>query len=402
MLKIVWHNIRNRPSGSLAVVGIVMLIASVLFLGFQLIEQLDEDLERQQLQLGADLMLIPQHVNHSRQSTMVMTPLLNIYFPLEEGIEQISPIEHELQWLPQFYLQNTRPAEQNGDWYLVGTNWAQDFILRAWHQNYDSLELVPKQLLVGADWIGQIPGELDLFGEKFMVVDKLPVTGTDLDQTVLMSLEDAWLLAEQSPQLSHLWQVREWGGYNSPQGLASAILIKAKNSGDLLMVQQLTEQTEPAKAISGSTVLEATKGHLVLLKNVFYVFGMMLWLISIVLLIISFTSRLVERKQELGMLIALGARKKHLYQLLILEVGLLAVVGVGIGSLIGIVSWVTVGNLFFAQAGFGAGLAGIWQLVAKLGVGGLTALLAPLVAVIFPVYYLSRWEIAQLLNQKQA
>ncbi|MDW7674411.1 MAG: ABC transporter permease [Bacillota bacterium] len=400
MLKIVWHNIKNRPASSLAIIAVVMMITSALFLGLQLTSYLEEDLDRQQLRLGADFMLIPNQVNHSRQSTMVLTPFLNIYFPKEEGLQQADLLKDKVYLAFQFYLQSTVLPNQEGNWHLVGTEWEQDFVLKSWHHDFASLDLSPGKMLVGADWVGEIGQGFELSGEEFIVAGILPTTGTEIDRTVYLSLEEAWDLAEKIPQLTELWQVREWGGYSSPQGLVSAILVKSKADGDIYLLQDLHSQEGPAKPETGSTVIEATKGHLSLLTNVFYVFGFLLWLISLGLLIIRFTARLFERKQEMGMLIALGAQKKHLYQMLLLEAGTLAGLGVLLGSLAGLMIWLIVGSIYFGNTFYFTAYSG-WILARELIASVLVAILAPMVAVIFPLLNFSKWEAAILLNQRE-
>ncbi|MDG0817897.1 ABC transporter permease [Bdellovibrio svalbardensis] len=175
--------------------------------------------------------------------------------------------------------------------------------------------------------------------KPFEVAGVMKATGTPLDRAVYISLEGMEAL--------HIdWQN---GGMPSQDKVIPAAQIKkedlkvhaitaffvgAKSRLDTLKLQrQINDyKEEPLMAIIPGVALSELWGGLSYAENVLRIVSWMVVLVGFMAMLIALTTTLNERRREMAILRALGARSNQIMGLLVFESALLTILGIALGT----------------------------------------------------------------------
>ncbi len=170
----------------------------------------------------------------------------------------------------------------------------------------------------------------------FTVVGVLAPTGTPVDQTVHVSL------AGIEAMHAHLH-----GGHGAAasrrlminrhdEGTLTAVLLGLKNRANVLTVQRYinTFTEEPLLAILPSLTLQQLWDLVALAENAMRVVAALVLLVSLTVMAAALLTSLNERRREMAILRALGARPRHVFGLILGESLLLTVLGAVLGVLL--------------------------------------------------------------------
>lgn len=175
--------------------------------------------------------------------------------------------------------------------------------------------------------------------KPFEIAGIMKATGTPLDRAVYISLEGMEAL--------HIdWQN---GGMPSRDKMISAAQIKkedlkihaitaffvgAKSRLDTLRLQrQINDyKEEPLMAIIPGVALSELWGGLSYAENVLRIVSWMVVLVGFMAMLIALTTTLNERRREMAILRALGARSNQIMSLLVFESALLTILGIALGT----------------------------------------------------------------------
>ena len=158
---------------------------------------------------------------------------------------------------------------------------------------------------------------------EYEVAGKLEETGTSYDNCAFMNFETAYTLFD-SFQIKYVTDLTE------PQKYVSLLTIRTKDGADPKEVANTINtkmrdsglKAYTAKAMSGkvSDTLEQMRSYSALLIG-------LLFLMAVLALICIFNITVNERLKEFGVLLSIGARKSQIFQMLLLEAGMIGVLG---------------------------------------------------------------------------
>jgi putative ABC transport system permease protein len=176
--------------------------------------------------------------------------------------------------------------------------------------------------VIAGDRILLRPGDgATFFGTHFTVAGVLEKTGMGLDRTIYVPSEGLRAMIEGSVDKSE-----------QPLTIApneiSSVLVSVAPGMDVIDVAEAIEAGLPSVRVFTTSQLNQAVG---LLGVVIGVTGA-LWLMSLLMIGLVFSLIVNERRRELGLLRAMGARRQFIFRLVISEAGLLS----GLGGLIGV------------------------------------------------------------------
>lgn len=381
IFRLVLRNIQRRPFHTSLTVFTVAISVAALFASVWLSRGLERGLDIGTQRLGADIVVLPGQIEAKPEQVLFTGFPLNIYMD-KERYKDILKIPGVKQATPQFF---TRTAEAMccglvSAGRVVGLDSDTDFVIKPWMRTQLDRPLGSHEIIVGANIDATAGNPVLIRGEMFKVIEQLAPAGTGIDDSAFIPMETARRLAAESPDLKHLWTDEK------PEQLISAVLVRIDNPDNLFPAAQAIDKLPGINAITTSQVVQDTRQRMGMVTTLLYALTGVLWTVSLVSLLGRFASIVVERKTEIGILRALGARQLNVFQLILLEAGCLALfsslAGLGLGWLISkyMVGWLTAGTTlpFLTLPFVEAASLFLWCLVAAAS--------TVLVSALFPAY----------------
>lgn len=335
--------------------------------------------------LGADIIVIPSGNEERLESAVLMGIPAHMW--MHEGVtDRIKAVPGVAAASPQLYLATLRGATccSVPEMFLIAYEPETDFTLRPWLESHIEGGLALGQSVGGA--FVYVPADLaglQVYGYQLDMIGNLEATGTGLDQSMFFTFDTAYEIARLSPEQA----VKK---LDIPPDNVSSVLVKVETDKDAHAVASQIEDT-----ILGVTAMETNnlfQGQraqiLSLLNSVFVLLGIT-WALAMALVAVVFAIAVNERRREIGVMRALGARRTTVLQSLLIEAGLLAVAGGVTGAIVVILAVYLFRTLIIGMMGVPFLFPGIPQLL-LLGLGSVAlVLLSVLAAALLPTFRIS-------------
>lgn len=396
MLVVAWRNAMRRPVHAALSLLVVVVVTAVFLITTGGTAALKSGLETGSRRLGADILILPQDLRVTAEHMLFTGMPANIYMD-EQVLDQARRTPGVAAATPQFFTQTLDESccSLGGEYRLVGIDPGSDFVLRPWLPKAGDQPMRSDEVWLGADVPNVLGGQVGILGETFRVGGVLQQTGTGTDGTIFMSMETARRLAGTSTSLAKLWRSQR------PDHLVSAILIQTNPTADVEQVLCELNQLPGAYAVAASAVIRQTRAHMDLLVLVARMFSAIVALLGIIALTSRYAGLAMERKQEIGLMRALGYYRWEIAAVIgsevLITVLLGGAVGAGIGRLalyrsLDFLRTTTTFPLLWPSSGQVAG-----EVVLTLGLTVLLGLLAALT----PALQAARIQPAQTLTEGQ-
>ncbi|WP_300421088.1 ABC transporter permease [uncultured Hyphomonas sp.] len=236
----------------------------------------------------------------------------------------------------------------------------------------------------------------------FRVVGILAPTGTPVDQTVHVSLEAitaihvGWETGAKNPLADSISEETVRSFDLTPKTV-TAIYLGLKRKGTILTTRREinTNKGEPLMAIIPSQALTELWSVTAIAERALLAVSIFVIAVGVVSILTSILTSLNERRREMSILRAVGARPGHIFTLLVLEAGLVGLLGALLGILLIHGLLAVVGPLVSAHYGIsligtGPSLIDLYTLLAVTG--------AALVAGAIPAWMAFRRSLADGLS----
>jgi putative ABC transport system permease protein len=373
-----------------AMVGSILLACAMLFVATVLSRGIHSTLQTAVERLGADLVAVPSDSRDEAQAALISGSPTVFYMPtaLEERVRSVPGVQ---QTCAQLFLRSLSAPCCDSEVSLVGFDPQRDFTITPWVLQKLRAPLRDNQIIVGAKVISAVVGtpskaigqRLVFLGKPFSVATILEPTGLGADYTVFLTMDTARQLTKDSPL------------YPLPIGkdTISTILIKLTEGTDRAAMARAVEERIPEVQVFTADQLISSYGQqLHGLVKFFFVAGGIFCLLASILAGSLFSLSVRQRMRELGLFLAMGARRNFIFRLIVLEAVCIAGTGGLLGALLGFAAiWfgrdrleALIGNLYvWADISYFFKVACV-ILLAALVTGGLGGL--------YPAWRVSRLE----------
>ncbi len=323
-------NLKRKPTRTGLLLGIVATVSCTLFAATLFLKSVNNALRTGTYRLGADVLVVPEGAE-----TKVQTALLSgepTQFLMDRSVlDKVKNTEGVQSVTPQLFI---KPASffccLTEDVFLIAIDQNTDFTVKPWLEKNIGRMLSTGEVIIGGK-IPVIAGDtVPFFGSRFIVAGKMEPTGTNIvDRGVYMTMDAAYAMAENSKVKA--LQLLEIG-----RNEISAVLVQVRDDARPERVAIRIEHDIPGvKALASDTVLSTVRKQLSGLIRAILAISGILWFIVIVIMAFAFTMIVNERRREIGLLRALGASKRHIAEILLIEASLLSSGGGAAGILIG-------------------------------------------------------------------
>lgn len=320
---IAWKGFSRKLFRNIVLIIAVALLVALLVFALLFRQAVHEDLDQATKRLGADIVIVPPKAK-SMAEEFILESKEKIFYMDKKIYDQLKDMEEIAASTYHVYL-NTLDAGCCSiiEGQIIAFDQERDFVIKPWMT--DAAPLRPGEVYVG-NYVWEFLGLIDtmaLFGREIKIVNHLETTGTGLDHGLFMRLEDLDTITDEA-----------LGVYQ--RGQISIIFIKIKAGHDIDQVVAKIRDINPRIGIMTRGNIGAdVRTTLADIVRVFTITIAMSSLLAILLAWSTFSALANERRREVGILRALGARKAHIVSLFISEAFFISAMGAALGTAVG-------------------------------------------------------------------
>ncbi|MBI5101332.1 MAG: ABC transporter permease [Nitrospirae bacterium] len=316
------RNLRRSLVRTSLLIIIVAVVNGGIFSFFLLSAGLSKALETGVSKLGADVIVVSEK-NGPRSGAILLSGEPSLYYMQSGALEKIRRIEGVRKASGQLFL---KPASlaccSDVETFLIAFDPASDFTVNPWLKKNLKKDLKDDEVLSGYA-LSFFPGDsLHFFSRPFTVAGVMDATGINFfDQSVFMTMEAAYKIAEnpKSAAAKELALSRDD---------MSAVLVQVDAAAPPERVAIKIEYEVPGvKAVLAQDAVNNVKKGLSAVSSVAVVIVLLMWALGLVVLGLSFYMIVNERLREFGLIRTLGARKTHMFRLVVTEAASVSAIG---------------------------------------------------------------------------
>ena len=265
--------------------------------------------------MGADALVVPKDVLVNVSPALLTVEPGPLTLP-SSTVEEIARLPGVRTAAPQRYYRLTTGGSHVHESDLVAFDPQRDFTVLPWVKDRSG-PFRPGGVIVGARRPEQPGSEVTLAGHTLTVQDRMALTGVGtFDRSFFVSFETAeQLVPGQDPDR------------------VSAVLIQLSPEARPEQVRFALAGIRDVKVISGTPVVTSVRQLLSMVLTGALIFTGLMLLAALLQIGVLYSAVLAERRQELGLLLALGAHRGQVARMVLTEAGLTTGLG-GLGGLL--------------------------------------------------------------------
>jgi len=329
LLYLVSKSISGRAYRSGLIMSFILVLAAFLMSITLLAKSIGYSLKAGTERLGADIVVVPAGKERETQTALLLgKPVSKAWMPAE-NVVRISQVEGAAKVSPQLYLETLTGAACCSAWdmFMIAFDPQTDFTIIPWLREKLNKPLGPRDV-IGGDWVivPEATGKVLVYGVEVNLAAKLEPTGMGLDQTMFLTFDTAREIAKESINTAAR-------PLNIPEGQISAVQVKVKENFVIDEVAQRIMAVVPGThAFPSLELTRSVHRQTAGLFRMLFLGLTVVWVLAVVLSGLVFSLMVNERRREIGLLRAVGANRRFIFKLFLMES---CVLGLG-GGLIGV------------------------------------------------------------------
>lgn len=384
------QNLHRRMFRTVTLAIAVAVAAGAVFATATVMWGVERSLKVGLSKFGADLLIVPKNALVGMK-TALLTGEPSTFYMTNTVAQEIRDLSGVAKVTPQLFLTTADGAHCIvGNAFLVGIDPKTDFTVMPWLTKKMDRPLDPADVVVGGNSNYQIGDVVYFYGQYFVVYGKLDRTGMGLyDNAIFITLDKAYDLAEASKKYSDSAAL----GYS--RGDVSALLVQIGNTAKANLVRFAISKNPEVKVITAGNVVTSVRQSVVALFTGTVVLAVVLVIGNILMISAIFSSIVNERRRELGLLRAIGAKKASVFRLVETE----AIALTTLGGLLGVVIGIGLMRIYTRTIGFHLELLNIpfvwpaWHEVAGIALASiLMGMFVGIIGAVYPALVGSRAE----------
>jgi putative ABC transport system permease protein len=331
MIFLVWKSLIHRKLQTLAIIMSIAVGVGIVFCVTAIYAGVATGMELSKQRLGADIVVVPAGVTVEPSLILFGGATANTYMP-QGTVDAVRSIPGVRRATPQFFTHTlTADCHDIGTKNrMLGYDPASDWVVGPWLKKLNKSELSADEVILGAKVPTWRQSKIAILGKWYDIVAVAEETGTTLDYSLFVSMDEARRVVGESPTLRPVWAKQ-----GPPDGLISAILVQADEAADITEIVDRILKTglvQPIVAVEVKKRLTAQFTVLVLLLGGV---GFLTVAASLFQLFSRFYTLTLERQAEWGLYLALGAAGRDIAAIVVGETAAVALAGSLTGLLLG-------------------------------------------------------------------
>jgi putative ABC transport system permease protein len=280
--------------------------------------------------LGADLMIVP------RETTVNLSSALLTVEPTRHWLdpataEEITRLPGVEIVAPQQYFALPTQGDSHGDEDLIAFDPDHDFTVLPWLEEKLDRPFRQGDVIVGARRGESVGGSIGLFGRTFPVYGRLALTGVGpFERGIFVSFATSEDIAAAARETTGSTIVDPHA--DSP----SAFLVRLQVGRTQAQLRFAAARLSGVQVVAGNGLNTSVRQGMSALLNGVVLFTVLTLLVTALMVGVTYSGLLGERRRELGLLLAIGMRPAQLIRLILAEAALTTCVGGVCGVILGV------------------------------------------------------------------
>ena len=333
------QNLGRRKARSFLLIAAVAVASGVVFTGATLMRSIDRSMAVGFTRMGADMMVAPEGaLTNITAALLTVEPTdLVLDADLFAKVQLTSVSRAAPQKIARVEHSGIGSHHESAD--LIGFDPALDFTIQPWLVEKLNRELLPGDVILGAGREAPLGSQLLIFGKPHTVYGRLGKTGVGThERGVFMSFRTLDALATS---------IGGHGGGSPPAALqpgkVSGFLVElAPGAAPLQARFAILSTLKGVKVVTGDSTMSGIRQGLAALLDGILALMVLMFASTALMVCVLFSAIVTERRGELGLLKAIGARRSQIVGMMVIE----AVIATGIGGALGVVLGILVMRLY--------------------------------------------------------
>lgn len=338
LARLALQNLGRRRIRTGLLVAAVALSSAIAFAGAVIMRSIESSMSVGFSRLGADLMVVPfDALTHLTAALLVVEPSDST---LPADLLATGKAPGIVRAAPQRVLRTDRSGigthGESVD--LIGFDPLDDFTVQPWLTERLPGAMGPRDIIVGSARTARLGTELVLFGTPFRVYGKLSATGVGTHERGIFLPSNSLLALAPAIQT----QTGTLPPMLRPDRVSGFLLQLAPGARELQVRFALLAHHPQIKVVAGGSLLTGIRQGLSALLSGAVVLVALMFGSTAVMVGVLFSAIVSERRAELGLLKAIGARRGQIIGLTVLE----AMMATAAGGVFGVVAGALLLRLF--------------------------------------------------------
>ncbi len=323
-------NIRRKVIRSILLLLAVTVVTGTIFSATLFISSMRNALRIGTNRLGADVLVVPKKYESQARSALLSGKPESFYMDRSvlgkiKGVHGVKRVSAQLFMKPANFS-----CCFNVNTFLVAFNPKTDFTVAPWLANHLKKPLKGNEIIVGRLVPVAVGDTIPFYGTSFKVMGTMEATGMNFfDRSVFMTMDAAYGMAANSKQ-------RAIQPISINRDQISAVLVKdeAGYSPDRVALK-IESAIHGVKAIPSDKVVSTVRKQLAGLLKGIVAASFIIWVLALLMMGFAFYMIVNERQRELGLMMAMGAKRRHIFGLIMNEAVWISLPGGMLGLVIG-------------------------------------------------------------------
>lgn len=307
-------------------------LAGTLFTLTVIYMSVGNSIERARARLGADAVVVPVGARQETEGILLSGVPSEFYMDAEVA-DRLKEIEGVSGTASQLFIVSAQLSCCTvSDTMLIGFDPEKDFTISPWLRESLEKKLSDDEVIAGTNILAGLGGRIKFYGEEFRIAGKLEPTGMRfIDSSVFIPIKGARRMVSGSEE-------KALRTLKIGTDEISAVLLRFEEGISFEETAIRIEHSLPqVKVVLSNDVLRTARRNLAVpIKSVFAA-GAIQWAVSLLMVGVIYSLSLGERKREIGLLRAMGAKRRDVRSIFFYEILLVSGGGGLAGITLGIV-----------------------------------------------------------------
>jgi putative ABC transport system permease protein len=326
------QNLVRRKARTLLLLAAVAICSGAVFTGAVLMQSIESSMSVGFTRLGADMLVVPAGtLTNITAALLTAEPTdLTLDERVLKGLETLKGVQKAA---PQLVFRTDASGYKGrGEVVdLIAFDPARDITVQPWLEQHLDRPLRKGDVIIGGRREEALGSELLIFGWPLTVYGKLGKTAVGTHERGLFII-----FATLADMRATMQQICGSQGALEPDKISGVLLELAPGAKTQQVRFAVLANFPGVKVVSGESMLTSIRQGLTLLLGGVLALMAIMFASTGLMVSVLFSAIITERRRELGLLRAIGARRNQIVGMLLMEAGLATAVGGLAGCLLGL------------------------------------------------------------------
>src|SRR5215468_10803974 len=325
------QNLGRRRARTVMLLAAVAICSGAVFTGAVLMQSIERSMSIGFTRLGADMLVVPAGALTNITAALLTAEPTELTLD-DTVLARLESTKGVQKAAPQLVFRTDASGYRGGDSIdVIAFDPMHDFTVQPWLEQHLGRPIRKGDVIVGGRRDEALGAELLLFGWPLIVYGKLGKTGVGTHERALFMTFET--LAEMRLTMQQICGAR---GPLEPNKVSGALLQLAPGATTQQVRFAILANFPGVKVVSGESMLTPIRQGLAALLNGALALMAIMFVSTALMLGVLFSAIIAERKHELGLLRAIGARRRQIIGMLLTEAGLATALGGLVGVALGL------------------------------------------------------------------